>query len=352
MSTSANSLNWWYMLGNFFFTYSAGLCEISKYAPPCSVPALFHLRVDRPRHHVPRRQLHPLGIVAFHEPLTILVAQNAALAAHRLRHQNPLHARRPHHPSRMKLHEFHVHQFRTRFISQRHSVACVFPRVRRDRPGLSNSPRGHHHRFRLEQYKSPRLPPISQRPRASPAIREQPHNRALHVHIEPHVHAAILQRPDHFQSRAISYVAQPPERVPAKRSLQNPSVIRAIKQRAPLLQFLHPFRSFLRVQLRHAPVVQHFSAAHGVAKMWLPAVRRIHVSHRRRNSALGHHRMRFAQQRFAHHSHRSALPQRFNRGPQSRSPSSHHQHIVFVRLEPVAQKILTSWIAPEATSRT
>src|SRR5260370_25842438 len=86
--------------------------------------------------------------------------------------------------------------------------------------------------------------------------------------------------------------------------------------------------------------------------MRFPAVSRIHIRHRARSSALRHHRVRFSQQRFAHHSHRSALPERFNRCAQARSPGANHQHIVFVRFEPVAQKILTSWIAPEATSRT
>ena len=48
----------------------------------------------------------------------ILVAQDAAFAAHRFGHQNPLHARRPDHPGRMKLHKFHVHQFRAGFVRQ------------------------------------------------------------------------------------------------------------------------------------------------------------------------------------------------------------------------------------------
>ncbi len=85
--------------------------------------------------------------------------------------------------------------------------------------------------------------------------------------------------------------------------------------------------------------------------MWFPAVSGIHIRHRRCDSALRHHRMRFAQQRLAYNAHGCALPQRFNRRAQSRSPGANHQHIVFVRFEPVAQKILTSWIAPEATSR-
>ena len=34
MSMFANSMNWWYIDGSFFFTTSAGLCEMSRKAPP------------------------------------------------------------------------------------------------------------------------------------------------------------------------------------------------------------------------------------------------------------------------------------------------------------------------------
>src|SRR4029077_8324700 len=179
-------------------------------------------------------------------------------------------------------------------------------------------------------------------PPPPPPSRKQPHDRTFHVHIKSHIDATILQRSNHLQPSAVSHVAQSPKRVSAERALQNSSILRAVKQRAPLLQLLHPLRRFLRVQLRHAPVVQHLSAAHRVPKMWFPAVRRIHIRHRRRDSPLRHHRVRLAQQRFAHHAHRSALPQRFNRRAQSCSPGANHQHIVFVRLESFAQKILTS----------
>jgi hypothetical protein len=114
------------------------------------------------------------------------------------------------------------------------------------------------------------------------------------------VHAAILQRSNHFQSRAIPYVTQTTERVATEGALENPSVLRPVKQRSPLLQFLYPFRSLLRVQLRHAPIVNKFAAAHCVSKMGLPTVSGIHVGHRCGNAALSHHCMRFAQQGLAY----------------------------------------------------
>ena len=39
MSTSASSLNWWYMLGSFCLMKSAGRLEaMSRKTPPCGVP--------------------------------------------------------------------------------------------------------------------------------------------------------------------------------------------------------------------------------------------------------------------------------------------------------------------------
>ena len=174
------------------------------------------------------------------------------------------------------------------------------------------------------------------------AIGEQPHDRALHVHVEAHVHAAVLQRANHLQAGAIADVAQPLVGVPAERALQNVSVRGAIENRAPLLEFPHALRRFLRVKLRHAPVVQHLPAAHGVAEVRAPAVRGVHVGHGRGDAALGHHRVRFAQQRLAHHAHRHALRQSLNRRPQTRAARANHQHIMFVCFESIAQKILTS----------
>jgi hypothetical protein len=248
----------------------------------------------------------------------------------------------------MKLHEFQVHQFRARFVCERHAVAGVFPRVRRDRPRFPDSACRHHHRLRLEHDEPSLLAPISDRTNAAPAVGQQPHDRALHVHIESLLHAAILQRANHLQPGAIPDVAQPLIGVPSECPLQNISVRGAIENRAPLFKFPHPLRRFLRMKLRHAPVVQHLSAAHGVAKVRLPPIGGVHVPHRRSDSAFRHHRVRFAQQRFAHHADRNALRQRFDRRSQPSTARADHQDILFVGFETIflpglgAQKILTS----------
>ena len=86
------------------------------------------------------------------------------------------------------------------------------------------------------------------------------------------------------------------EGVTAESTLQNVSVRGSIEERAPLFQLAHAFRRFLRMNLGHAPVVQKLAAAHRVAKMRAPVIGRIDVSHGRRDAALSHHRVRFAEQ--------------------------------------------------------
>jgi hypothetical protein len=108
------------------------------------------------------------------------------------------------------------------------------------------------------------------------------------------LHAAILQRTDHLKTGAVPHMAQPLEGVAAKRPLQNIAGFGAVKQRAPLLELAHAVRRFLRVELRHPPVVQKLPAAHRVPEMRPPVVCLVHVGHRRGKAALGHHGMRLA----------------------------------------------------------
>ena len=115
------------------------------------------------------------------------------------------------------------------------------------------------------------------------------------------MHAVILQCANHFQTGAITDVRQPRIFVAAEISLQNAAIIRAIEYRAPRFEFAHAIRRFLRVQLGHAPIVDVLPAAHGVGEMHFPIVAIIDIRERGRDSALGHDRVRLAEQTFAHH---------------------------------------------------
>ncbi len=116
-------------------------------------------------------------------------------------------------------------------------------------------------------------------------------------------HDLLLQGADDLQAGAVADVGQPRVGVPAEVALADPAVLGPIEQRPIGFQFPDPVRGFLGVQLGHPPVVQELAAAHGVTEMHLPAVLGVHVAHRRRAAALGHHGVRLAEQRFGHHRH-------------------------------------------------
>ena len=86
------------------------------------------------------------------------------------------------------------------------------------------------------------------------------------------------------------------------------------------------------MKLRHAPVVQEFSAAHGVAEMRLPTVVGIHIAHGGGDAAFGHDGVRFAEQRFADDANARALRERFDGGAQSGAAGADDQYVVFVGL--------------------
>ena len=87
----------------------------------------------------------------------------------------------------------------------------------------------------------------------------------------------ILQCADHLQTGAIAYVRQPWVFVAAEMSLQNSSVLRAIKNGAPRFELAHAIGRFLSVQLGHAPLVHVLTASHRIGEVHLPIVAFIDV---------------------------------------------------------------------------
>src|SRR5882757_3668808 len=139
--------------------------------------------------------------------------------------------------------------------------------------------------------------------------------------------------------------------MPAECALQNLSIVSAIEQRAPLFEFSNAFWRLLRMQLRHAPVIEEFSAAHGVAEMRSPVVFLVDIAHGRRDSTFGHYGMCFAEQRFADQADACALRQRLDGRAQSGPARADDQNIMFVRFVRRGHRIRMSLKAPEASMR-
>jgi len=347
------------------------------------------LGVLRPEH---------VGHVVEHEPLALGVAQHAAVPAHRLGDQQPAHRGRPHHPGRVQLHELHVQQRGPGSQRQRVPVPGVLPGVRRDLVRLADAAGGEHHRGRLEQGEPARVTEVPEGPgepsgRAGPArvalfqqqvgdggLREDPDHglrvtqfgRVLLLQRDD----LLLQGADHFQAGAVAHVRQPRVLVTAEVPLADLAVLGPVEQRAPGLELPDPVRGLPGVQFGHPPVVQELAAAHRVAEVNLPVVVRVHVAHGGRAAALGHHRVRLAEQRLGDDRGLLAVQPGLDRRAQSRAARADDHHVVGVTVDvdgrhravahrhvganfcvahshcPFGQlKILGSEMAPLATSR-
>ena len=268
-----------------------------------------------------------------HEALPLAVLERAAVTAHAFGHEEAAHARWPDHPRRMELDHLHVDEVRAGVEGHRDPVAGVLPRVRRDLPALPHASGREDDRPRAEEHELPGLAPVAERARDLAAVGQQPLERALHVHVDPLVDGVLLQRADHLEAGAVTHVREPRVAVTAEVALEDEPVLRAIEERAPLLELEHPVRRFLRVQLGHPPVVEELSATHGVAEVDPPVVLFPDVPERRRDPALGHHGVGLAEERLADQRRARTLGRGFDRRAQARPTRADHDHVVVVSLQ-------------------
>src|SRR5581483_10187508 len=108
-------------------------------AAPRRAASLTNLGVDRAGDDVASRELHALPVVALHESLAARVAEDAALAAYRLGHEQARHAGRPHHAGRVELDELHVDELGAGLVGERVPVARTLPGVGGDRVDLAGA---------------------------------------------------------------------------------------------------------------------------------------------------------------------------------------------------------------------
>ena len=142
--------------------------------------------------------------------------------------------------------------------------------------------------------------------------------------------ALILQRTNQLEAGAIADVREPGIPVAAEIALQDLPVSRAIEHRAPCLELADAVRRFLRVQLRHPPVVDVLSAAHRVGEVDLPAVAVVHVGERRRDAAFGHDGVGLAEQRLAQQPDPRAGRGRLDRRAQSGAAGADDEDVILV----------------------
>ena len=271
--------------------------------------------------------------VAEHEALAFGVLEDAAVAAHTLGHQHAAHRGRPHHAGRMELGELHVHQLGAGLVGHTEAVAAVLPGVGGDAPGLAGATGGEDDRFGAEQHEAAGLAPVGHHAGGPLAILHDVERGAFHVHRDPLVDAVILQGADHLEAGAIADVSQSGVAVSPKVALADQTVLGPVEDRPPFFEFADSVRGVLGVQLRHAPVVEELAAAHRVAKVDLPVVATVDVAQSRRHAALGHHGMRFAEQRLADDPGVETAARALDGGAQTCPTGADDDHVVLTGLD-------------------
>ena len=134
---------------------------------------------------------------------------------------------------------------------------------------------------------------------AALGVGQQAQDLALHEDVGPHGDHLLLQGADQLQPGAVAHVGQAGVAVAAEVALDDAAVLGAVEQRAPALQLADAVGRLHGVDLRHAPVVEHLAAAHGVAEVDLPVVLGPDVAHGGGHAALGHDGVRLAEQGLA-----------------------------------------------------
>src|SRR5205814_9890443 len=99
-------------------------------------------------------------------------------------YQNSHNTWRPDHPSRMKLYEFHVDEFRTGFVCERVPISGIFPAVACDFVGAPNAAGGQDDRFSTVNFEAPPLALIPEGANHAVSVFEQRKNGVLHVHVD------------------------------------------------------------------------------------------------------------------------------------------------------------------------
>jgi hypothetical protein len=175
------------------------------------------------------------------------------------------------------------------------AVTGVLPRIAGDLESPADAASGQHYGFGVEQLEPAAFAIVGQRADAPVAILQQGEDGGFHMEIDALMNAVILEGADHFKTRAIAYMGEPRIAMAAEVALENFAVRGAVEHGSPGFELADARRSFLGVELGHAPVVEILASAHGIGEVDSPVVAIVHVAHGGGHSAFGHHGMSFSE---------------------------------------------------------
>jgi hypothetical protein len=219
------------------------------------------------------------------------------------------------------------------FAPAHRPIACPSPVPSHEfeLPGPADAAGRDDDRLGLEGHELTGRAPIRDAPGDSPlTVVHELEDLALHEDVGVHRDDLLLERADQFQAGAVADVREAGVAVTTEVALEYLAVLGPVEERPPLLEFPDPVRRLLGVQFGHAVVVQVLAAAHGVTEVHHPVVLRIDVAHRRGDAALGHDRVRLAEERLRDDAHREAALLGFDRGAQTGATGADYQYVVGV----------------------
>ena len=110
----------------------------------------------------------------------------------------------------------------------------------------------------------------------------------------------------------------------------------AIEECAPRFQLPDPIRGLFCMKLSHTPVVEELPTAHRVAKVHLPAIIGIDVTHCGCGATLRHHGMGLAEERLTDDRNRKPRFAGLDRGAKACAAGADHKDVVL-------ESVLTHW---------
>ena len=277
MSSIWYSMNWRYMRGSFVrMSVLARVGDVEEHAAVRPAPALGDLRVVGQRHPVAGAQLHPLRVVAGHEPLAVGVVETAALAAHGLGHEHAGGLLGRDHAGRVELDELHVHHPAAGPQREGHRLAEVLVTARGAAPpdaGVAAA--AQHDGVGHERRAAPVVQVEGERTEAGAVGDQQPRDVVLLDDRYAELGDLGGQRVQDRPARVVAGVARAPPAVGAEEPLIEATVVGAGERASPLGQLLDGRRRLARHDLDDARIAEQVALRERVGEVLLPRVLRV-----------------------------------------------------------------------------
>jgi hypothetical protein len=113
--------------------------------------------------------------------------------------------------------------------------------------------------------------------------------------------------------------------------LKDASILCSVKKGTPPFKLTHAVRGFLRMEFRHSGIREVLSTAHGVSKVYTPAVPFINIRQSGSDSTFCHDGVCFTEQGFADEPDSEVAYGGFNSGTKTSTTGSNYQYIIFMR---------------------